>query len=140
MNKFSDYVYYKHNLQVSSCLTISSIAIKLFLNKYYKDNLALINKRSIYEDIKLSYFGGVTEVYRPYGENLYYYDVNSLYPYAALNSMPGTNCTFETDINILLKDMMNVFGFFYCNVKTNNTYLGLLPVRNTKGIIMPNGE
>ena len=36
--------------------------------------------------------------------------------------------------------MINVFGFFYCRIKTGNSYLGLLPVRNTKGIIMPNGE
>nr|YP_009379212.1 DNA polymerase type B2 [Leptogium hirsutum]ARQ27106.1 DNA polymerase type B2 [Leptogium hirsutum] len=140
MNKFSDHIFLKYNVQVSSCLTISSIAMKIFLFKYYKDNLALINKRSVYEDIKLSYFGGVTEVYKPYGENLYYYDVNSLYPYVALNCMPGNNCIFENDINMLLKDMLSAFGFFYCSIKTTNSYLGLLPVRNAKGIIMPNGE
>ena len=100
INKFSDYIFLKHDVQVSSCLTISSVSIKILKKKFYKDNIPLINKRSIYEDIKSSYFGGVTEVYKPYGENLYYYDVNSLYPYAALNSMPGVECVFENNINM----------------------------------------
>lgn len=31
--------------------------------------------------IRRAYFGGRTYVFQPYGEDLYYYDVNSLYPY-----------------------------------------------------------
>jgi len=71
---------------------------------------------------------------------LYYYDVNSLYPHAALNPMPGSNCVFEDSINSYLKDVTNFFGFYYCSIKTNNSYLGLLPIRSKQGIIMPNGE
>ena len=114
--------------------------MKIFLMRYYNNNIPLINNRSIYDDIKKSYFGGITEVYRPYGENLYYYDVNSLYPYAALNPMPGCKCIFEDSINSNLQNIPNIFGFFYCSIKTNNGYLGLLPVRSKEGIIMPNGE
>lgn len=29
------------------------------------------------------------EVYKAHGEDLYYYDVNSLYPFTSLNDMPG---------------------------------------------------
>jgi hypothetical protein len=36
----------------------------------------------MYNDIKKSYYDGLSDVYIPYGENLYYYDLNSLYPYA----------------------------------------------------------
>ena len=141
ISKFSSNIFLKYNVQVVSCLTISSVAMKIFLNKFYSENIPLINKRSIYEDIKLSYFGGVTEIYRPYGEDLYYYDVNSLYPYAALNPMPGVNCVFEKNINMSIQDMVNVFGFFYCRIKnTKDSYLGLLPVKTSKGIIMPKGE
>ena len=33
------------------------------------------------------------------------------------------------------------FGVLYAKVKTNNGYLGLLPLRNNKiGLICPNGE
>ena len=47
------------------------------------------------------------------GEKLYYYDANSLYPYIALQDLPGTKCHKEsfTDIN---KQTENLFGFHYC--------------------------
>ena len=35
--------------------------------------------------IRGSYYGGAVDYYKAYGENLHYYDVNSLYPYAMLN-------------------------------------------------------
>lgn len=34
------------------------------------------------------YKGGRVEVYKTFGKNLFYYDVNSLYPYVMLNKMP----------------------------------------------------
>ena len=64
----------------------------MFLTTYYDDNIPRIESSSIYKDIKLAYYGGITEVYKPYGENLYYYDVNSLYPFAGLQDMPGLDC------------------------------------------------
>lgn len=143
IDKFSDYVYLKYNVQVSNSLTISSLALGIFLSKYYNKNIPLIVKRSLYEDIKQSYFGGITEVYKPTNinnETLYYYDVNSLYPYASLNTMPGLNCLFEADINLSINDIPNFFGFYYCKVVTTNSYLGLLPVRTRDGLIMPNGS
>jgi len=72
--------------------TISGLAVRIFLEKYYKDNIPVINKAIIYRDIKQSYYRGITEVYKPCGYNLYYYDVNSLYPYLALQDMPDLEC------------------------------------------------
>jgi DNA polymerase type B, organellar and viral len=115
--------------------------MNIFLNRFYKNNIPLINNKSIYTNLKESYFGGITEVYKPYGKNLYYYDVNSLYPHSALNPMPGLNCVYEEDINKNIKDIINnMFGFYYCRIKTSDKYLGLLPFRDKQGIIMPTGE
>ena len=115
--------------------------MKIYLHKFYDNNIPLINKRSLFEDIKESYFGGITEVYRPYGENLYYYDVNSLYPHAALNPMPSNKCIFENNINKNIGEVINFFGFYYCSIEAPlNNYLGLLPVKTKAGIIMPNGK
>ena len=58
----------------------------------------------MYNDIKQAYYGGITEVYKPYGENFYYYDVNSLYPFASLNDMPGLSCRKITFSNNLVID------------------------------------
>ena len=96
----------------------------------------------MYNDIKLSYFGGVTEVYRPYGKNLYYYDVNSLYPYSALNPMPGLMCTYIDNINLHICDCFGeLYGFYYCKITTTRCYLGLLPYRSENGgLLMPTGK
>lgn len=100
-------------------VTISGLAVKIFLKEFYKGNIPIINKSSIYKDIKQSYYGGITEVYKPYGENLYLYDVNSLYPYVALQDMPGLECSkvnYYTDKS--LQELGDVFGFFYCKIES----------------------
>lgn len=69
-----------------SHITISSLAMRIFLKDFYNKNIPMINKPSIYKDLKQAYYGDITEVYKPLGHNLYYYDVNSLYPFAALKT------------------------------------------------------
>jgi len=113
----------------------------IFLRRFYDNNIPLINKKSVYNDIKKSYYGGVTEVYKPHGKNLYYYDVNSLYPHSALNAMPGLKCSYIENINLNISECINdMFGFYYCNVKATDGYLGLLPYRTESGLLMPIGE
>lgn len=48
------------------------------LNPYYDD----------YKYLRKAYFGGRVEVFQTYGEDLYFYDVNSLFPFAMKNLMP----------------------------------------------------
>jgi len=73
--------------------------------------------------------------------NLYYYDVNSLYPFVALQAMPGTECTKE---NFLVKGSKidNLFGFYYCEIITpNDLYFGLLSHKTENGsLIFPLGK
>jgi len=134
---------------MTDSLTVSGLAMRIFLTKYYNPNdkaIPLITHKSIFDDIHKSYYGGRVEVYNPTNidnKTLYYYDVNSLYPYASLNTMPGINSTYIECI----KDKVNIedlFGFFYCKIKTNftkyNNYFGLLPVRTKTNLIFPLGE
>lgn len=138
MNKFSEYINRKYHLQVTESLTISRLALNIFFKDYLKDSKLPVITKNMFNDIKQAYYGGVTEVYKPYGTNLLHYDVNSLYPFAALNSMPGTNCTFIENSNGSV-NLHDLFGFFYCEIKTSDNYLGLLPVHHKEGMIMPNG-
>lgn len=140
MDTFNKYVYLNYGLQMTNSLTISRLALNIYLKKYLKDHKIPIIRKNMYNDIKKAYFGGITEVYKPYGKNLYYYDVNSLYPFAALNAMPGIHCTYIEDLNYKGIELKDLFGFFYCEIETNNDYLGLLPVHNNLELIMPNGK
>lgn len=129
-------------------LTINRLALNLYVNNYLNDQeIPLISKLNLFNFIYYAYYGGITEVYMPYGTNLKYYDVNYLYPYAALNNMPGLEChyleTFTHDTPDGPEqglDLDNLFVFFYAKVKTNDQYLGLLPVKTEKGLIFPNGH
>lgn len=49
--------------------------------------------------IRRSYFGGATDYYKKYVTNAKYYDVNSLYPYAMLNDMPGKMIKYLGDFH-----------------------------------------
>jgi hypothetical protein len=74
-------------------LTISSLAKTKFFKYYLNDSkIPLINTNTLFNFIYSGYYGGITEVYKPYGVNLTYLDVNSLYPFAAKNPMPGLDC------------------------------------------------
>lgn len=122
-------------------LTISSLAKTKFL-KYYlnKSKIPLINTNNLFNFIYSAYFGGITEVYKPYGKNLIYLDVNSLYPYAALNPMPGLECKWIESYEPEGLNLDNLFGVFHAEVITNDLYIGLLPVKSKNGLLFPNGQ
>ena len=127
-------------IQRTNCVTISGISLKLYLDKYYnksKSPLPLITDRKVWEDIHKAYYGGRVEVFNPLicKGLAYHYDVNSLYPFASLNTMPGLNCVYIECIKEKV-DLKDLFGFFYCKIKTTNNYLGLLPYRTFKGSLV----
>jgi hypothetical protein len=137
MDKFNRAVFIEHGVQMTKCLTISRIALTKYMKYYLNDyKLPLINKLSLFNFINFGYYGGITEVYIPYGKDLYYYDVNSLYPFVA-----GLDCTYIEDFSGLGLDLDNLFGFFHAQVETvDNLYIGLLPIRTEKGLILPEGK
>ena len=58
--------------------------------------------------MRRGYYGGATDYYHLQGENLYYYDVNSLYPYAMLNPMPLKIIKFHHDLsNVDLNNLLS---------------------------------
>ena len=112
--KMNQRLFLDFNIDMTKSLTISKLAYEIFSKDYYIENdnpIPLINKKNIYNDIKLAYYGGMTEVYKAYGKNLYYYDVNSLYPYVGLNDMPGLECYKQEYLNTN-KGIDELFGFF----------------------------
>lgn len=137
MDHFNRYMFIEYNLQITECLTISRLALNIFFKRYLGQNLLPVIKNvSVFSFIKLANYGGVVEVYRPYGVNLFYYDVNSLYPFASKNPMPGHICEYIESNEPL--ELSELFGFYFCKIKTQDNYLGLLPVHKN-GLIMPNG-
>ncbi len=65
---FNDY-----KVNIKDAITISGLAMKIYLNKYYNDNIPMINKPSIYKDIKQGYYGGITVIFL---KNFYFWKKN----------------------------------------------------------------
>jgi len=82
-------------VDMTDSLTISSLAIKIFDKMYNNKHLIPnITDPIMYKSIKKAYYGGRFEIYKPQGKNLYYYDVNSLYPYSSLNPLCGLKAKY----------------------------------------------
>lgn len=69
ITKANKQIFLYYGLDMYKNSTISKLAVSLYLSKYYNNNIPNINKRSMYNDIKEAYYGAITEVYKPSGEN-----------------------------------------------------------------------
>ena len=141
LQKFQSHLFIYHNLEMTDCLTISSLSKNKLLKYYLKDSkIPLINNNTLFNFIYSAYFGGNTEVYKPFGRNLTYLDVNSLYPYNAINTMPGLECNWVECFDDNGLDLDQLFGVFHAELLTSELYLGLLPLKTNTGLIFPNGN
>jgi hypothetical protein len=91
---------------------------------------------SIYNDIRSSYYGGVTEVLIPFVSEGCSYDVNSLYP----SIMGSIEMPLGEPILKDSKVLSEYYGFCYAKIKTNDQPKGLLPYRFFNSMITPNGS
>lgn len=136
MEKASDYIFNKCKVNISDVYSASSLAMKHFRTSYLsKEGIPLI-PRHMSEPISEAYYGGISQVYKSYGRNLYYYDINSLYPWAMTQEMPYEYLGIS--YNPKLK---NTFGFIYASIYVPS---GLkykpLPIRLDEVLATPSGH
>lgn len=124
------------------CLSLPSLAIKIFLKKFYNfKNGAIENCTGNKEKfIRKSYKGGTVDVFKPIMQNGYHYDINSLYPYVMqeFNYPVGTG-TFINGCDI---NFESFFGFIEVEVFCPTSIkIPLLPKYDKlKGLICPSGR
>lgn len=142
IDKYSTQIFNQYNIDFTDAMTISRLALNLFKQSYLKtDKLPIIKNPHMFRFIHKAYFGGLTEVYKPYGENLIYIDVNSLYPAVSLLNLPGNSSLYLESFTEEGLNLESLFGFFEAEVITNgNHYLGFLGIRDKDQIIYPSGK
>lgn len=92
MLRAQDLFFRYYQVDITTSLTLSSLAMNIFRLIYYDPKAfpIYIPNRNADVFIRSGYYGGHSDVYQPYGENFFYYDVNSLYPYIMKTyPMPG---------------------------------------------------
>jgi DNA polymerase type B, organellar and viral len=104
----------EYNVDITTILSTSTLSMKIFRSKFLKVNIPIL-KRIDDSLIREGYFAGATDYYQMKPENIYYYDVNSLYPFAMMKPMPFKLIRkikiFENNFNL-----NNFFGFLKVKV------------------------
>ena len=131
--KFNELIFneFKLNVNNSSTFTLPSLAMRIYKSQFMPKNTIYQLLGRVEKDIRQSYTGGAVDVYIPHNrgegffsklsKTLYYYDINSLYPFVmAKTLMPvGKPIAFEGDIRAIDP---KAYGFFYCKI-TSPDYL-----------------
>ena len=111
-------IYWKlYKVDIESKITISSLSLTIFRMKYYDTSHFPIYIPNKNEDsfIRNAYYGGHSDVYIPHGKDLYYYDVNSLYPFIMKEfPMPGGDPVWHRNLGGMELD--SLFGFIQAYV------------------------
>ena len=110
-----DHYLKSYNVDIGSIWSTSTLSLKIFRTNYLEETIPSLTGQ-VDNFVRESYYGGATDYYKKYGQNLWYYDVNSLYPYVMLKDMPLKPLTFHTDLSDFKLD--DFFGFclaeIYC--------------------------
>jgi hypothetical protein len=98
--KFNDFIFDLYKLNINNYPTLPSLAFAIFRSKYLLDKTVPLITGQPFHDIKISYTGGSVETIINHGYNLFYYDINRLYPSVMMNKpVPiGNMKSFTGDI------------------------------------------
>ena len=143
MLKAQDINWNKYQIDVEDVMTVSALSLKIFRKKYFDENAFHINIPNRNQDsfIRSAYYGGHVDVYKPYGDNLFYYDVNSLYPYIMKTyPMPSGPPVWHKKLAGL--DLENLYGFIEAYVVCPPSIeRPFLPYKDAYGtLIFPTGK
>ena len=146
MLKVQDMYWTQYQVDIVTIMTLSSLALRIFRTIYYdqKNRPIYIPNRNTDSFIRKGYYGGHADCYIPYGENLYSYDVNSLYPFIMKTyAMPGGKPVWHN--NLLgqdLDNLDNLVGFIEAYVECPKTIKRpFLPYRDKNNtLIFPTGK
>jgi len=119
----------KFQVDISTIYSTSTLSLKVFRNRFLTEDIAILSSKDD-DFVRRGYLGGATDYYQEYAENVHYYDVNSLYPFAMKMVLPNKPIARYNDMtNIPLDDF---FGFALAEVTCpEDIKIPLLPYKDT---------
>jgi hypothetical protein len=143
MLKAQEIYYNLFQLDIVSKLTLSSLVLSIFRFKFYDEQNWPIYIPTMNQDnfIRKGYYGGHTDMFKPKGEDLYYYDVNSLYPFVMKEfDMPGGKPVWHGNLEGMELDSMCGFieAYVDCPLTIKKPFLPFRKKDET--LIFPTGE
>ncbi|KAG6487538.1 hypothetical protein ZIOFF_056126 [Zingiber officinale] len=142
MLKAQEIHWSKFQIDTEDPMTLSALAMRIFRQNddYYKNFPIHIPNRNVDTFIRRGHYGGHTDVYKPFGEDLYYYDVNSLYPFVMKEfPMPGGVPVWRKNLEEVELDTL--FGFFEAYVECpSHISRPFLPYKDQNSLLFPTGK
>lgn len=100
-----------YEIDVEDVMTISALSLKIFRKQYLPESFEIkIPTRKEDSFFRRGYYGGHVDIYKPYGEELFYYDVNSLYPFV-MKTYPMPSGAPVWYKNLAGVELAEFFGF-----------------------------
>lgn len=127
-----------YQVDIASIWSTSTLSLKIFRLQFLNETIPSLTQ-SIDFYVRKGYYGGATDHYKLYGKNLYYYDVNSLYPYAMLKPMPLHHIKYHSDLS--MNNINLFFGFCLAEIECpKHIKIPILPFRTINNdVIYPTG-
>jgi hypothetical protein len=97
-------------IDIESVYSTATLSLKVFRTNFQDKNIFIL-PQNIDSFIRKGYYGGGTDVYEGYAQLVYYYDVNSLYPFAMLNAMPHKALNDGKIIDLSNRSLDSFLGF-----------------------------
>jgi len=132
------YEVLEQSKELLNSYTIASATMNNYLKNFYKKKVSNYSFK-VDELFRNGYYGGRVEIFKMRGENLHYYDVNSLYPSVMYDfEYPLIENNNLEYVNEFIPDAL---GYYYIKVKVPETeYIPLLPYRDKEGkLLFPQG-
>lgn len=111
--------------------TFATQSLRVFRKNYQKEVLWQPHEH-VSRFVRRSYVGGRTEIFKRGAPDLNVYDVNSMYPFVMIQSLP---VRYIAESRTLRE---NWYGFVYAKVRIPEIYIPILPVRREK-LYFPTG-
>jgi|ERR1700733_2009034 len=136
----AQFLYFdKFKIDIESVYSTATLSLKIF-RSHFLDKYIYTLPSHIDILIRNAYYGGGTDVYKAYGKNLHYYDVNSLYPAAMLNPMPHKLIS-KGCIDLSNRKLISFFGFCEAQIVCSDNMLRpVLPFHHEGKTIYPVGN
>ena len=110
--KFRELIFDNFKVDIVSVLTISTLAIKIYFTQFYKNETLFTVDEKADKYMRMSYFGGKTEVFKPYAKTCYTYDTNSLYSHVMKNNKFSTGIHRFVKEGDITEEIKTKKGFF----------------------------
>src|SRR5690606_7422196 len=127
---FIQLIFELTNIDISKLSTVTSVTLKDYRANCIKDDTIInLSDNKVDHEMREAQYGGYCDVFKPYGKNIYSYDVISQYP-SVMQKYPMPVKSMIRVVGNPYLFMENPFAFFQVKVTApKNLHIPILPYR-----------